>query len=338
MSSPWFILIATVLIIAASAFFVAIEFALVAARRHRLEDAALTSRAARAALRSSSELTLLLAGSQLGITVCTLALGALTKPAVHYWLTPIFASLGLPLVLADVLGFILALFIVTFLHLVIGEMAPKSWAISHPEKSATMLAIPMRGFMWVFRPVLRVLNGAANALLRKVGVEPSDSISNQQSVTELQQLVEHSINVGALDARYADRVTGALQMQTLTVGDVASSGKPLTSVPNDATVADVQAASRATGHLRILVGEVGAITSVVHVRDTLLANPGDEITPFTRPVFTFERATTLHSALATMRRTRTHLAVVTTDGVASGVVTLADVLQQLFPPEPQLVV
>src|SRR5215213_11981816 len=122
------------------------------------------------ALRNSAELTLLLAGSQLGITAATLALGAISKPAVHHWLTPLFESWGLPLVAADVAGFVLALFIVTFIHLVVGEMAPKSWAIAHPERSATLLAGPMRAFMALVRPVLRLLNSAANALVRRVGV------------------------------------------------------------------------------------------------------------------------------------------------------------------------
>ena len=89
MNDPLTLIAITTALIAASAFFVAVEFALIAARRHRLEDAAPSSRSARAALRSTTELSVLLAGSQLGITVCTLALGAITKPAVHYWLTPI---------------------------------------------------------------------------------------------------------------------------------------------------------------------------------------------------------------------------------------------------------
>ena len=105
----------TVALILLSAFFVAVEFSLMAVRRHRLQEAAATSRMARAALRSSSELTLILAGAQLGITVCTLALGAITKPAVHHALTPVLANLGMPAVAADVASFVLALFIVTFL-------------------------------------------------------------------------------------------------------------------------------------------------------------------------------------------------------------------------------
>src|SRR5215218_11081678 len=142
--NPWVVVPATLVIVALSAFFVAVEFALLAAKRHRLEDAAAKSRSARAALRSTSELSLLLAGSQLGITACTLALGATTKTAVHHWLTPLLRASGAPLLLADAGGFVLALAIVTFLHLVIGEMAPKSWAIAHPERAATILAIPMR--------------------------------------------------------------------------------------------------------------------------------------------------------------------------------------------------
>ena len=172
MSDPWIVVAVTVVLIALSAFFVAVEFALLAAKRHRLEDAAATSRAARAALRSSSELTLLLAGSQLGITACTLALGAITKPAVHHWLTPLFEAWGAPLVLADVAGFVLALMIVTFLHLVVGEMAPKSWAIAHPETSATLLALPMRGFMLLTRPLLRALNSMANCACARWASSP----------------------------------------------------------------------------------------------------------------------------------------------------------------------
>lgn len=122
--SPLVVSLITVVLIASSAFFVAVEFALIAARRHRLEDAAAGSRSARAALRSTTELSVLLAGSQLGITVCTLALGAITKPAVHHWLTPGFASWGLPGWAADAAGFVLALVIVTFLHLVVGRWRP----------------------------------------------------------------------------------------------------------------------------------------------------------------------------------------------------------------------
>ncbi|WP_127782842.1 hemolysin family protein [Rhodococcus sp. X156] len=331
MSSPWVIVAVTVVIIALSAFFVAVEFALLAAKRHRLEDAAANSRSARAALRSSTELTVLLAGSQLGITACTLALGAITKPAVHHWLTPAFESWGAPLWVADVGGFVLALVIVTFLHLVVGEMAPKSWAIAHPETSATLLAIPMRGFMWLTRPLLTGLNNMANWCLRKVGVEPTGQVESGQSPDDLRHLVEHSANVGALDPSYFAQLSGALDLQTLTVSDLLTAPGAPTTVAVEATVADVQTATRSSGHLRILVGDRHTVHGVVHVRDTLNQPVERPVVELMRPVFTLEPHTPVYVALASMRETRNHLAVVTDGTSVAGVITLADVLARLFP-------
>ncbi|WP_166849155.1 hemolysin family protein [Isoptericola sp. BMS4] len=335
MSDPWVVLAATVVIIALSAFFVAVEFALLGARRHRLEDAASTSRSARAALRSSSELTLLLAGSQLGITACTLALGAVTKPAVHHWLTPLLAGWGMPHWVADVAGFVLALVLVTFLHLVVGEMAPKSWAIAHPEASATLLALPMRGFMWLTRPVLRWLNALANRCLRLVGVEPVDHVEGGQDPAALRHLVEHSTNVGALDARYSAQISGALELETLTVDALVEPGSVPTSVPAGATAADVRAASVASGHLRILLGRGADVRGVVHVRDTLLLDDDAPVDGVARPAFVLDATTTVHAALSQLREAGEQLALVRRDDGTVGVVTLADVLRRLLPqPAP----
>jgi len=331
--SPWVVLAVTVVIVALSAFFVAVEFAALAAKRHRLEEAAPTSRSARAALRNSAELTLLLAGSQLGITAATLALGAISKPAVHHWLTPLFEAWGLPLVAADVLGFVLALLVVTFLHLVVGEMAPKSWAIAHPERSATLLAAPMRAFMAVSRPLLRAPNAAANALVRRVGVEPSDEPTVGHSPDALRHLVEHSTTVGALDARSSAQISVALELERLTVRELLGSRSGPTGVRAAATVGEVREATHRSGHLRILLGAVDGerITGVVHVRDTLTAPDGAPAAPFARPVFALPATTTVHAALTAMRETRNHLAVVTEDDAVIGVVTLSDVLRRLFP-------
>jgi CBS domain containing-hemolysin-like protein len=335
MSNPGVVVAATVAIIALSAFFVAVEFALLAAKRHRLEDAAATSRSARAALRSASELTVLLAGAQLGITICTLALGAITKPAVHHWLTPLFETWGAPYWAADVAGFVLALVIVTFLHLVVGEMAPKSWAIAHPETSATMLALPMRAFMTVTRPLLVALNGAANWCLRRVGVEPADQVASGQGPDDLRHLVEHSVSVGALDVAYSDQLSGALDLRRLTVRDLLGERTTPAAVGHGATAAEVQEASRASGHLRILVGADDRLPDgVVHVRDTLLLADDASVAGLTRPVFELAPDVPLHSALTGMRESGNLLAIVARpDGGAAdyGVVTLADVLRKLLP-------
>ncbi len=329
--SPLVVALITVALIASSAFFVAVEFALIAARRHRIEDAATESRSARAALRSTGELSVLLAGSQLGITVCTLALGAITKPAVHHWLTPVFSSWGAPGWVADVAGFVLALIIVTFLHLVVGEMMPKSWAIAHPERSAIMLALPMRAFMAVTRPLLIALNNAANWLLRKVGVTPVDEMASGQDSDTLRHLVEHSATVGSLDERYRANLTSALELQALTVGDLVS-GEPPSVVPTDAVPSAIQAASRATQHLRLLVGDGRIVEGVVHVRDSLSAGSAATARDLMRTALTLERQTPVYEALRTMRETRGHLVLVTNaDGAPVGLITLTDVLDRLMP-------
>jgi len=331
-SNPWVVLATTAAIIGLSAFFVAVEFALMAARRHRLQDAAHRSRAARAALRSSHELTLLLAGSQLGITVCTLALGAVTKPAVHHWLLPPLEATALPAWAADVLAFVLALVVVTFLHLVVGEMAPKSWAIAHPERSATLLALPMRGFMWLTRPLLRVLNAVANWCLRRVGVEPSDQVVSGRSPEDLRHLVDHSAQSGVLDPEYSAQLAGALELQVLTLGELVRGEAAVTAVDGAATSREVWEVSLRTGHLRVLVEEGGHVRGVVHVRDVLTAAPDLSVADVVRPVQAVPAGTPVHEALARMRQTRTQLLVVSDGhGGTLGVVGVPDILDRLLP-------
>lgn len=333
MSGP-VVIVATVALIAASAFFVAVEFALIAARRHRLEDDARTSRSARAALRSASELSVLLAGSQLGITVCTLALGAITKPAVHHWLTPLISGWGAPEWVADVGGFVLALAIVTFLHLVVGEMAPKSWAIAHPERSATLLALPMRAFMWFTRPLIVSLNQMANWCLRRVGVDPVDQVAAGQDSDALRELVNHSATVGALDERHHVRLSGALELESMTVGDVVTDRAGLESVPPTATAAQVRERARATGHLRLVVATgpaaISGVEGVVHVRDCLTGDPAATAGDLMRPAVDVDAGTPVYEALERIRSSRSHLLTVTDGGRVVGVLTFDDVARRLL--------
>ena len=325
--------LATVAIIALSAFFVAVEFSLINAKRHRLEDAAATSASARAALRSSSELTLLLAGSQLGITVCTLALGAITKPAVHHALMGPLEAVGLPTGAADVVAFVVALIIVTFIHLVVGEMAPKSWAIAHPERSAILLAVPMRGFLWLTRPALKALNHAANALVRRTGVEPVDEVDEVQDEHGLRELVEHSADAGTLEASYSASITNALDMRDITMDELIRHRRRPTAVDIDATVADVQAATVEHGHMRILLLDEGRVAGTVHVRDTFGEPANRPARELARETLAVAAETPLHEAFTFMRETQTQLAVVHRDGEFAGVVTMSDILPRFFPRE-----
>lgn len=318
-------------LIVLSAFFVAVEFALVAARRYRLEAAAPASPAARAALRSARDLSLLLAGSQLGITLCTLGLGAVAKPALDAALEPLLAGWGLPTATAGVLAFVLSLVVVTFVHLVVGEMAPKSWAIAHPERSAMLLALPMRGFMWLTRPLLVGLNALANRCLRAVGVEPVDELAEGRNPADLRELVDHSASAGALDRERRDQIVTALEVDAAPLREVLRPIGEIVRVPADAPVASVRTVARGSGHLRLLVERDGRPAGVVHVRDTLGRGPATTAADLLRPVLTLAATTPIHTAVRAMRENRNHLALIEDGGEVRGFVTMHDLLDRLLP-------
>ena len=321
----------TVLIIALSAFFVSVEFSAMAARRTRLEGAAADSTAARAALRNTSEVSVLLAGSQLGITACTLALGAVTEPAIEHAVEPLLEDLGLGKGFAYAIAFAIALVVTTFLHLVVGEMASKSIAIAHPERAATLFALPMRWFMAVVRPALLVLNEAANGLVRRCGVEPVDEVAVEQDPEDLRALVEHSAEAGDLDPEASEQLASALESTQLTLADLLTAETP-TSVAAGSTVADVHAAALESGHLRILVGPAERPESVVHLRDTLTAEGDADLEPFRRDLPVLDHQLSVLDATVSLREQGAQIALVERpegDGVA--VMTMADLLARVMP-------
>lgn len=323
----------TVALIALSALFVIIEFALLGARRHRLEELAATSVSARAALRGMNDLTLMLALAQLGITACTFALGAITKPAVDYWLGPNLIELGLPVWLAGGMSFALSLFVVTFLHLVIGEMAPKSWAIAHPEKSALAIGVIGRALAWPLQPLLRWMNSIANSLVRASGVEPVESAAvGGQDIATIRQLVEHSARVGTLEPEMQQQLSGFIDLGTMPVIALVATGVVPTQVPPRASAADVRAAALQSGHMRILMSSVDdGPPSVVHVRDTLLLPDAQPAADIARPAFLLDAQTPVYEALARMRESSVQIAIIMRDDAVCGIVTLADILKRVLP-------
>ncbi|GGA68487.1 membrane protein [Pseudoclavibacter endophyticus] len=323
----------TVFLIALSAFFVVIEFALLGARRHRLEAEAASSASARAALRGINELTIMLAVAQLGITACTFALGAVTKPAVDGWLGPVFHAIGAPPWLADGAAFGISLVFVTFLHLVVGEMAPKSWAIAHPEFAAKIIAQPARAVAWVFRPLLLWINAMANRLVAASGVTPVERAAvGGQDADTIRQLVEHSASVGTLEESFGLQLSEIIDLARLTVRDLVPDGRELTAVSVDGTVADVQHAAARSGHMRVLIGGDAQVPRVVHVRDTLLEPADAPALRLSRAARTIADDTPAYHALARMRQGGEQLAVITSESRRLGVVTIADILRHVLPP------
>ena len=334
MSNPGVVVVVTLALIVASAFFVMIEFSLLGARRHRLEVDADRSASARAAIRGIDELTVMLAGAQLGITACTFALGAVTKPAVDAWLGPALGSLGVPGGIADTAAFILSLLLVTFLHLVVGEMAPKSWVIAAPERAARLIGLPSRAFIWVFRPLLVWVNRMANRLVAASGVEPVDSAAvGGQDADTIRHLVEHSASVGALESSIHSPLAGALDLEYLTVGSLVDTGRAPTAVAPDATVEQVQDAAARTDHMRILLVETGQ-PEVVHVRDTLLEPADAPARPLARSAMPLEKDTPVYEALSLARSRSEQLMVVMDGEEFLGVITVSDILRKIL-PEPR---
>ena len=335
-------LIVSVVLLVANGFFVAAEFAVVAAKRHRLEERAEDgSRAARAAVEASRELSLMLAGAQLGITLCTLALGALAKPAVALLLEPVIHALGVPDIAVHAIAVVIAVSLVVFLHMVVGEMAPKSWAISHPESSAMLLALPFRAFTWVARPLLWVMNELANLLLRMVRVDPIDSLANAQTPADLQLLLAQSYEHGVLEDADHQILTGALRLEEETVAEVMFPTTAAVTVPRSATVADVERISRESGRSRLFVveptGRAGQqrIRGIVHVRDAILATADGRadrsLLTLLQPVASLPASMPLIDAVQSLRQQRAQLALVRDDdGRVLGMSSMEDILERIL--------
>ncbi|MDG4767079.1 hemolysin family protein [Solwaraspora sp. WMMD406] len=337
MSTGWALLISVVLL-ALNGFFVAAEFALVASKRYRLEQAAAGgSRAAKAALDGTRELSLMLAGAQLGITVCTLGLGALAEPAVERLVAPLLETAGLPYAASHLIAFLFALALVVFLHLVVGEMAPKSWAITHPERSALLLALPFRAFAWVSRPILSGLNAIANAVLRLFRVEPQDQLAQVHGPEELRILLEQSREHGLLPPDQHELLAKMLQLERTTVSDVMQPVHQVVSVVSTDTADRIEEQSRGSGRSRLVVfGDQGAPVGIVHVRDAVRANTVGGLTTaealMSRP-FTLPASATVTEAVAAMRADQAQLALVTNGSGADrpiGFVALEDLLEEVI--------
>ncbi|GAA2622325.1 membrane protein [Paractinoplanes durhamensis] len=325
------------LLLVGNAFFVAAEFALVASKRHRLEQAAATGgRAAAAALAGSRSLPLMLAGAQLGITLCSLGLGALAEPALAHWLTPLLHGVGLPTLAGHAIAFVIALGVVTFLHLVVGEMMPKSWAITDPERSAVLLALPFRAFARIVGPVLRLLNALANAVLKPFGVRPEGQLAVSHGPAEMQMLLDRSRAEGLIEAEKTELLSNVLGLGSLRVREVAHPVDRLVTVPSSASVADVELASMGSGRSRLAVTAAdGSVAGFVHVREVVRATTAGldvRAADLMDEPFTLDAESRVVDAVAAMQAGRAQLAVVRKGGSVVGFVALEDLLEQVLGP------
>jgi CBS domain containing-hemolysin-like protein len=332
MSTPVALLLAAVLI-AGNGFFVAVEFALLAARQTKLTGLAETSRRARSALRAARQLPLMISGCQFGITICSLGLGAVAEPAVAALLEPAFAAIGLPGALLHPLAFALALLLTSVLHMLLGEMVPKNVALAGPERAAMLLAPPLLGFVRLFRPAIVALTAAATGLLRLLKVEPVDEGGHTYTAGQVAGLVDEARREGLLDSEEHGHVVEALSFGERTARAVLLPTERLVTVPEAVTPAAIEDRVAATGFSRFPVAGDGRLLGYVHLADVLhvpTARRNRPLPPRTvRPLPQVGADTPLHEVLALLQRTGAHLAEVVHAGRPLGVVALEDVLEEL---------
>jgi CBS domain containing-hemolysin-like protein len=324
------------LLLLGNAFFVGAEFALVSARRTQIEPRAQAgSRMARTTLRAMENVSLVMAGAQLGITVCSLGLGAVAEPALAHLLEPLAHAVGLPDAWLHPVAFAIALAIVVYLHVVLGEMVPKNLALAGPERAALLFGPPMMVVVTALKPVVWLLNTIANGVLRLLRIEPREEVSSSFTREQVEAMVVESRHEGMLEQDEYERLAGALGFTSRTVMDVLLPLDQLETVERGARAADVEVICANTGYSRFpVVGDDGELVGYLHIKDVLQADPHGRARiveeKWVRPFAGVRDTDTLVTALQTLQAQGAHMArVVDEASTVLGVITLEDVIEEL---------
>jgi CBS domain containing-hemolysin-like protein len=328
------VFVAIVLLLLLNGFFVAAEFAFTAANRHNL--VARQTRSARAALTAAEDLSFTLAGAQLGITIASLVLGFVAEPAIAAVLE---AAVGAFIEISDsvlhTISFIISLSIVVFLHMVIGEMAPKNIAIADPDRLALVMAIPFRIYSTLFKPVIWILNEFANLGLRGFGIDPDD-IDQAHTSDDLASIITAGRREGVVEEFAHRLLTGAIDLGGLEATNVMVPRPDVTALPLTTTLAEFERVFTAAGYSRIPVYEedLDDIRGFVHAKDLLRLSSDDLDRPIpeemVREVLVVPESARVDRLLEDMRRNRNHLALVIDEhGGTAGIVTMEDIVEEV---------
>jgi CBS domain containing-hemolysin-like protein len=334
-------LAAVVVLVLANAFFVAAEFALVGARKTRLDELARAGdRKARLARTAVQSLDRYISATQLGITLASLGLGWIGEPALaslieggFRWLPPPASTIA-----THTVASVIAFAIITVLHIILGELVPKALALIYPEQVSSWVAAPLMGFSWVMSLPIALLNGTANRLLRFIGIDPPGESERLHSPEEIRMLVEQSTEGGSLLQQDARLLEGVFEFSEKTAQEVMTPRTKIVAIEAERSVEEAADEVAVAGRSRypVYTDSLDEIVGVVHAKDILGAlrsRPGQAVRAVMRPPLFVPGTREVEDVLADMKRLKTHLAIVLDEyGGTAGLVTMEDLLEEIVGP------
>lgn len=335
MDSNWAGIIWFLVLILANGFFVAAEFAVISARRAQIEPRAEAgSGPAKLTIKAMEKVALMLATTQLGVTICSLLILLIAEPSIHHLLEPLLLSFGLSEQVGTGVAFTITLILVSFLHVVIGEMVPKNISFSIPERAALVLVPVLYGIAQLVRPIVWALNWSANAILKIFRVDAKDEANSTYTLDQVEDIVEHSTREGAL-SDVSGALSNTFEFTEKKVRDVAVPIEKLVAFNESVTPREVEQAVAKHGFSRYpLNDESGELVGYLHLKDVIDLDHDEADDPFppkrVRSLITLSANMELEDALASMRRVHAHMAkAVDRAGKLRGVLFLEDILEEL---------
>jgi CBS domain containing-hemolysin-like protein len=329
------LLVAALALVLLNGFFVAAEFSLARSRTTRLEhEAEAGSATATLARQQVASIDRYLAACQLGITIASLALGWIGEPAFGHLLEPFFEWLGIGAATSVLTAGIIAFVIITGLHVVVGELAPKSIAIQRPERTALSIARPLEWFRWLFSPLVHVLNSAGNALVRALGVEPAKPSDLASTPEDIQRLVGEGEEGGNIEPEQADMVEGVFGLGDGQTREIMTPRPEVTTLLGGMGVREGLAAALDTRHSRFpVVDEEDNVLGVVHISDLsrgLLSENSVSVSDVAREALFVPETQPVDELLHVLKDRHRSMAVALDEyGELAGVVTVEDVIEEI---------
>jgi CBS domain containing-hemolysin-like protein len=330
--NDWSGILWLVILLISNAFFVGSEFAVIAARRAQIEPLAQEgNKAAKVTLKAMEQVSLMLATAQLGITVSSILILVVAEPSIQRLMMPLFELIGVDYQTGYTLSFLVALVLVTYLHVVFGEMIPKNLAIAIPDRMSLILAPMLYGVSVAFRPIVLSLNLVSNVILRLLGVTPRDEANTAFTLDQVEDIVETSTREGVLSDT-SGTLSNTFDFTEKKVGDIYWPMEKLIVLDQSSAASDVQQAVAKHGFSRYPLSESGRVVGYIHVKDILELERIDASIPkeVIRPMVSLPESMDLEDALASMRKSGAHIArTFNSTGELTGALFLEDIIEEL---------